>query len=59
MFLFVHSIVFRKINKEKFLNELNSNKTSMLNVAGDRESSNPGICEKVIGFLINILTHIY
>jgi len=40
---------------EKFISWLKSNKISTLNVAGDRESANRGICEKVKGFLIKYI----
>jgi len=40
-------------DKEEFQFWLRTNKISTLNVAGDRESANPGICESVKGFIIN------
>lgn len=43
---------------DEFINWLKSNDISILNVAGDRESANPGIYKKVKGFLIEIFTDI-
>ena len=41
--------------KRKFLNWLVNNKIEVLNVAGNRESQNPGIFEKTKSFLVKAL----
>jgi hypothetical protein len=41
--------------RRKFLNWLDKNKIEILNVAGNRESQNPGIFEKTKSFLVKTL----